>query len=173
MKKIVLFVLLTISLFGEMIGSFDKDFLISYATNHPKDIKSRELLLLHFYKKNDKKMILKYSQELFSLNPKDEVLNKVVQTVYQKDIDKKIVLTLKFLYQNKSYTKYLNFYQALLDTKKKLPSVFHVDALYCAVEISDFRLAKKILRRKDLPMSPHLSEVMKVLDKKLGSKQSL
>ena len=143
MKKIILFTLLTISLFGEMIGSFDKDFLISYALNHPKDVKSRELLLIHFYRKNDKKMILKYSQELFSIDPKDEVLNKVVKTVYQKDIDKRIVLTLKSLYQNKSYTKYLNFYQSLIDIDKKIPNIFHVNALYSAVEVSDFKLAKR------------------------------
>ncbi len=158
---------------AEMIGSYDKDFLLAYSQNHPNDIKSRELLLAYFYKKEDKKMIVQLSEELFSLNPNDKVLKIVVGSVYKKELGEKIVLKLKELYNAKEYVKYINLYQSLQDVGRKVPDLFHVNALYSAVEISDFKLAKRILGSKDLPMSPHLSEVMQVLDKKLHSGKSL
>ncbi len=174
MKSLLLVAFLFITaLRAEMIGSYDKDFLLAYAKNHPKDIKSRELLLAYFYKKNNKKMIVKFSEEIYSINPNNKILKEVVGRVYKKELRQKIVLKLKEFYDKKEYIRYINLYQALQDLDRHVPSLFHVNALYSAVEVSDFKLAKKILRRKDLPMSPHLSEVMQALDKKLHSEKSL
>ncbi len=174
MKSLFFLLFLFIStLQAEMIGSYDKDFLLAYAKNHPKDLKSRELLLAYFYKKEDKKMIVRLSEEIYSINPNDKILKDVVGQVYKKELKEKIVLKLKEFYSAKEYIKYINLYQSLQDVGRKIPNLFHVNALYSAVEVSDYKLAKRILGRKDLPMSPHLSEVMQVLDKKLHSEKSL
>ncbi len=168
-----MFFILFTALNAEMIGSYDKDFLLAYSQNHPNDIKSRELLLTYFYKTGNKKMIVKLSEEIFSINPNDKILKEVVGRVYKKELSEKIVLKLKELYEQKEYIRYINLYQSLQDVGRKVPNLFQVNALYSAVEVSDFKLAKKILNSKDLPMSPHLSEVMQVLDKKLYSVKSL
>ena len=168
-----IFVGFFVSLQAEMIGDYDKDFLLAYSNNHPKDIKSKEILLTYFYKKNNKKMIVKFSEEIFALEPNNKVVKEVVGKVYKKELKEKVVLKLRELYDAKEYLKYLNLSQSLQDTNIKLPSIFQVNALYSAVEVSNFQLAKRILKRKDLPMSPHLSEVMQALDKKLRSEKNL
>ncbi len=168
----ILFVFFTVSN-AEMIGSYDKDFLLAYSKNHPKDLKSRELLLAYFYKKENKKMIVKFSEEIYSLNPNDTVLKKVVNKVYNNDFDENIINSLKKLYKSKDYIRYINFYQAILDTNRKVPDIFHINAIYSAVETNNFKLAKKILEGKKFSMTPYLSEVMKALDRKLYNGKNL
>jgi hypothetical protein len=146
---------------------------MAYAKDNPNDIKSREILLKHFYKIDDKKNILKYSEELHSLDPQNMVLLSILKELDMKIKYKKISETLKNFIKNKQYTRYLNLYQALVDTKTPIEKNFHVDALYSAVMSDNYKLAKEILKRDDLPMSPHLTNIMRVLDKKLGSDTSL
>jgi hypothetical protein len=163
---------LTFSLFANE-PTYKISYLMAYADDNPKDIKSRELLLKHFYKTDDKKNILRYSEELHSLDPENKVLVSILKDLDMKIKHKKITETLKTFIKNKQYTRYLNLYQALIDTKTDIPKNFHVDALYSAVMSDNYKLAKEILKRDDLPMSPHLTNIMRVLDKKLGSDTSL
>jgi len=152
---------------------YDTRYLMVFADENPDDIKSREILVEYFYKKNDKKNLLKYSQELFYLDKKNKILTKVLEEYTFKTKNKKIASTLEEMLKNKQYTRYLNLYQALVDTKTYIKKQMHVDALYCAIMSENFDLAKKILKRDDLPMSPKLSSIMKILDKKLGSDRDL
>ncbi len=170
MKKIVLFLLLGISLYASDAKiSYNITYLMAYAEDNPHDIKSREILLKHFYAKNNTKMIMKYAQELHDLDEKDSVLAQVLNSLDMKITQDKITKVLKDFLKNKEYIRYLNLYQALVDTDKIVSKQTHIDALYCAVMSENFVLAKNILKRDDLPMSPKLSSIMEILDKKLGS----
>jgi len=170
MKKTLIFLLLSFSLYAsESKVAYNITYLMAYADDNSHDIKSREILLKHFYAKNDTNMIIKYAKELHDLDEKDPVLVEVMNLLDIKIKKDKISEVLKDFLKNKEYIKYLNLYQALVDTKKVVPKQMHIDALYCAVMSENFLLAKEILKRDDLPMSPKLSSIMKILDKKLGS----
>jgi len=174
MKYLFVIFLITLSLFAkDADSSYKITYLMAYAQDNPTDIRSRELLLKHFYEIDDKKNILKYSKELHDIDPKNQVLASILKKLDIMIKKKKISSILKTYIQKKEYTRYLNLYQALVDTKYEIPKNCHVDALYSAVMSSNYKLAKEILKRDDLPMTPHLSHIMKVLDKKLGSDTNL
>jgi len=174
MKRIFYVIFLTLSLFGaDAKPTYKITYLMAYAADNPQDVKSREMLLKHFYKINDKKNILKYSRELHELDPQNSVLASIIKELDMKIQRKKISALLKEYIKNKEYTRYLNLYQAVVDTQKNIPQNYHVNALYSAVMSSNYQLAKEILKRDDLPMTPHLTNIMKVLDKKLGNDTSL
>jgi len=176
MKKIFLLLALGLYLFAQEptpTPTYKLTYLMAYAQDNPNDIKSREILLKHFYKINDKEKILKYSRELHSLDPLNATLASIIKELDLKIKGKKISQTLKTFIKNGQYTKYLNLYQALIDTNQTIPKNVHIDALYSAVMSSNYKLAKEILKRDDLPMSPHLTYIMRVLDKKLGNDTSL
>ena len=111
--------------------------------------------------------------ELHSLDPKNKVLASILKELDLRIKHRKITETLKNFIKNKQYIRYLNLYQALVDTKTDIAKNFHIDALYSAVMSDNYKLAKKILKRDDLPMSPHLTNIMRILDKKLGNDTSL
>jgi hypothetical protein len=172
MKKILMYMFLTFLLFANE-QTYKITYLMVYAKDNPSDVKSREILLKHFYKINDKKNILRYSVELHSLDPKNKVLASILKELDMRIKHRKITETLKNFIKNKQYIRYLNLYQALVDTKTDIAKNFHIDALYSAVMSDNYKLAKKILKRDDLPMSPHLTNIMRILDKKLGNDTSL
>jgi len=174
MKKFFIYLFLVISLFAnDAKPTYKITYLMAYAQDNPKDVKSREILLKYFYKKNDKKNILKYSKELHDIDPQNSVLASIIKELDMKIKKRKISQLLKNYIKNKEYTRYLNLYQALIDTQQDIPKNYHIDALYSAVMSANYKLAKEILKRDDLPMSPHLTQIMRVLDKKLGSDTSL
>jgi len=174
MKKFVLILLFSVLLFSSDTNpTYKITYLMSYAEDNPKDIHSRELLLEHFYKIHDKKNIIKYSKELHQLDPQNRTLATIIKKLDLQLKNKKISALLKDYIKNKEYTRYLNLYQALIDTQNQVPKDYHVDALYSAIMSSKYELAKEILKRDDLPMTPYLTKIMKVLDKKLGSDTNL
>ena len=175
MSRFVLFLLVLVTFcFADSDAiNFKVSYLQAFAQENPSDIKSREILLKHFYKLNDKKNILKYSKEIYNLNPNDTVLASILNSLDLKIKTKRLNQVLSTYLQNKDFIKYINLYQALNDTKQTIPNYYHVNALYCAVMSNHFKLAKKILKRDDLPMTPHLSQIMRILDQKLANNSDI
>ncbi|HIO90146.1 MAG TPA: hypothetical protein EYG69_00075 [Campylobacterales bacterium] len=178
MKRVVFSFLFALSLYANNNVGYDLVFLTNYAEENPDNIRARELLLTHYIKTKDRKNILKYSQQLHKIDPKNRVLVKLVKAfTYKQKIAKltkeDATKVLKDFFKKEDYIRYINLYQALVDSNKNISKDSHVDALYSAVMLNKYKLAKNILKRDDLPMSPHLSSIMRMLDKKLASSQNL
>jgi len=172
MKKLLLTALFIINVFAKDIAGYDLTFLKAYNNEHPNSIRCKELLLTHYIAKNDIHNMIKYSKQIHTLDPKNKILANLINQVNKTDKVKKLPVstakkTLDKLFKEKNYFAYINFYQTLVSLKKDVPKETHVDALYSAIMINKYDLAKKILKRKDLPMSSHLSTVMRILDRKI------
>lgn len=178
MKIVIFSILLVMSLFSKDEVGYDLAFLTNYAEENPDNIRTRELLLTHYIKAKDRKNILKYSQQMHKIDPKNRVLSKLINAFTKKQ--KIVKLTkedaskvLKGFLEKEDYLRYINLYQALINSNKDITKDSHVDALYSAVMLNKYKLAKNILKRDDLPMSPHLTSIMKILDKKLANNKNM
>ncbi len=171
-KIVILLAIFFINIYAETL-SYKVVKLINYAQKHPKDIKSREILLKYFYKKNNKEQLLKYSKELLTIDPKNKILSTIIDKSLLKERQERMIKTLNRLFDNKEYLRYINFYTALIDINEKLSSDLHTKAIYSAIQIDDYTLAQKIFQNHNLPLTPLFGKVMVMLDKKLGSGKNL
>jgi hypothetical protein len=153
---------------------YDLNFLKSYASHNPHDIRVREILLKYYKDMKDKQNVIKYSKQLYKLDPKNRVVLELINNFitssrvakYTKDDISKV---LHKLIKDGNHIGYLNFYQALLSLGRDIPKKSHIDALYSAIILNRYAIAQDILQRDDISSSPYLSKITEMLNKKLAT----
>ncbi len=156
----------------------DLAFLQQYILEHPNDVDARKVLLNYYLSLNDDKHATQIAQELLRIDPDDVETLGLVKSEKLKvafnyddvhsDARRDKVVALLHTYQSqRDYRRYINLYQAFANQKAYLPRYVHLEALDIAVQLREYRLARRILLENDFPATSHLRELRALLDRKL------
>ncbi len=161
--------------------SEDLAFLLDYVKKNPSNIVDRKFLVNYFLSANDQENALKMAREVLSIDPNDIEMLMLLKKAGVKSVTKeklhdapsqirdKAISVLNRYTRNKEFRRFINLYMVLVDKREYLPRYIHLDALNAAVELKEYRLAKKIMLENDFPNTRHLREFRALLDEKLGT----
>jgi len=149
----------------EDLDEFDR--LASLIESDPKDLKSREVLAKYYLKVGLYQRAYDFAREALVINPQNDDMKKIVNHLRSRaDIDTSKVYEkhkivdiaeakdkLSNLFNKGEYTAYVNLYKALVDGGIKMNKKENENALFCAVNIGEYKFAKEIISTKPLPHS--------------------
>jgi tetratricopeptide (TPR) repeat protein len=148
--------------------------LVNKIKNDPYDIESRKILSKHYDKIGNSQKAIYFANEVLKINPDDK---EMIAYLKSKDIKKsssassevlqKAVKKLEILFKNGSYDRFMNLYSSLEHNNVVMPTQVHVNALYCAISLKQYKKAKSILHIYRMPKNRHIAEIQKLVDEKL------
>ena len=153
-------------------STFDLDFLLQKIKNDSFDIISRKILAKHFDNIGDKKQSQYFANEVLKIDPDDkEMLSflkiKDSKSSNSKEIIKKSFKKLDDFYAHKQYNQFINLYNSLENNNIVMSTKIHIDALYCAIELKQYKKAKLILNIYKMPRNKYIQEIENLVDEKL------
>ncbi len=83
------------------------------------------------------------------------------------DIRRNAFKKLDDFYADKKYNEFLNLYILLENRNILMPAYLNVNALYCSIKLKEYKKAKIILHIYKMPENKYLSELEKLVDRKL------
>jgi tetratricopeptide (TPR) repeat protein len=148
--------------------------LVNKIKNDPYDINSRKILSHHYDKIGNSQKAIYFANEVLKINPDDkEMLSFLKRNDIKKsssassEVLQQAVKKLEILFKNGSYDRFMNLYSSLEHNNVVMPTQIHVDALYCAISLKQYKKAKSILHIYRMPKNRHIAEIQKLVDEKL------
>ena len=148
--------------------------LVDKIKNDPYDINSRKILSHHYDKIGNSQKAIYFANEVLKINPDDK---EMLSFLKRNDIKKsstassevltKAVKKLEILFKNGSYNRFMNLYNSLEHNNVVMPTQIHVDALYSAISLKQYKKAKSILHIYRMPKNKHITEIQKLIEEKL------
>lgn len=157
----------------------DLAILLNEVKADPANVHDRILLMHYFVSGNEMEQVKQLAKEVLEIDPENietlAFLKEHAISLEQKQITldnskykmDKIVTVLNRYTEQKAYRRFLNLYNALNHQNIYLPEYIHLDALNAAVDLQEYRIAKKILLSHDFPVTPHMRELRALLDQRL------
>ncbi len=140
----------------------------------PNDLLSRKILAKHYEKKGDKTKAHYFANAVLKIDPDDSQMLNYIKTKGQKKdkiVSKQTVESalqkLSEFYADKEYGKFMNLYNSLEHNNVVIPTMVHVDALYSAIELKQYKKAKSILHIYRMPQNKYITKIEKLVDEKL------
>jgi len=148
--------------------------LVNKIKNDPYDIKSRKILSQHYDKIGNSQKAVYFANEVLKINPDDkEMLAFLKRNDIKKsprassEVFKKAIKKLEVLFKKGAYGRFMNLYRSLEHNNVVMPTQIHVDALYSAISLKQYKKAKSILHIYRMPQNRHIAEIRKLIDEKL------
>ncbi len=138
----------------------------------PNDLLSRKILAKHYAKIGDKKKADYFANAVLKIDPDDsQMLNYIKEQKQDRVVSKETVESalqkLREFYANREYDRFMNLYNSLEHNNVVIPTMVHVDALYSAIELKQYKKAKSILHIYRMPQNKYITKIEKLVDEKL------
>ena len=159
----------------------DVTFLLDSIKRNPNDIISRKILAKYYKKIGKNSEVQRLASEVLRLDPDDADMlvllddqkiqsPKIAKQVVEKSDKRthKAIAKLNYFYKYEKYNRFINLYNSLENNSVIMPTSIHVKALYCALNLGDYKKAKTILYIYRMPKNENIKKVEELIERKLA-----
>jgi len=156
-------------------SSQEMDHLLALVQNiksNPNDALSRKILAFHYEKIGNSRQAIYFANSVLKINPDDsdmiDLLKSQSGSKYASNSrDSQAFLKLEDFYSRNQYDRFMNLYISLENRNIVMPTQMHINALYCAIDLKQYKKAKSILHIYRMPKNEHMTQIEKLIDEKL------